>query len=92
MKKILTPAYSLKLKKNFVFYSRLNFFSNCHIRNVVSTLTNVVKIDVENDNVVLTLSNVVQINVEIGNIDSTLLNDVVVNFIVDVQNVVSTLI
>ena len=68
----------------------LVFFSNGYIRNVVSTLYNVVKINIENDNVVSTLSNVVQINVEIDNVDSTLLN--VVNFNVDVHNVVSTLI
>ena len=91
MKKIVTPVYSLKLKKIILFfYSRLNFFfSNGHIRNVFSTLTNVVKIDVENDNVVSTLSNVVQINVEIDNVGLTLLN--VVNFNVDVHNVISTL-
>ena len=67
----------------------LIFFSNGHIRNVVSTLPNVVKIDDEND-IVSTLSNVVQINVEIDNIDSTLLN--VANFNVDIHKVVSTLI
>ena len=43
----------------------LIFFSNGHIRNVVLTLPNVVKIDVENDNGVSTLSDVVQFNVEI---------------------------
>ena len=42
-------------KYYFVFESKLNFFSNGHICNVVSTLPNVVKIDVENDNVVLAL-------------------------------------
>ena len=56
--------------------------------NVVSTLVNVVKLDVENDNIILTLSNVVNINVEIDNVDSTWFN--VVNFIVDIHNVVST--
>ena len=39
------------------------FFSNAHIRNVVSTLP-----DVENDNVVWMLSNVVQFNVEKPNV------------------------
>ena len=91
MKKILNPAYSLKLKNNILFLTRgLFFFSNGHIYNVVSTLPNVVKIYAENGNVVSTLSNVVQINVEIGNVDSTLFN--VLNFNVDVHNVVSTLI
>ena len=74
----------------FCFWIEAFFFSNGHIRNVVSTLPNVVKIDVENDNVVSTLSNVVQFNVEIHNVVSTLLN--VVDFNVDVRNVVSTLI
>ena len=77
-------------KYYFVFKSRLIFFSNGHIRNVVSTLPNVVKIDVENDNVVSTLSNVVQFNVEKHNVVSTLFY--VVNFNVDIHNVVSTLI
>ena len=71
-------------KYYFLFESRLNFFFlNGHIRNVVSTMPNVVKIDVENDNVVSTLSNVVQFNVEKHN---------VVNFNVYVHSVVSTLI
>ena len=61
-------------------------FSNGHIRNVVSTLPKVVKIDVENDNVASTLSNVVQFNFKIHNVVSTLLN--VVNFNVNVHNVV----
>ena len=73
----------------FVFESRLNFFSNGHIRNVVSKLPSVVKIDVENDSVVSTLSNVVQLNVEIHHVVSTLLD--VVNFNNDVHNIVSTL-
>ena len=49
----------------FVFDSSLSFyclffiFSNVDIKDVVSTLPNAVKIDVENDNVALTLPNVV---------------------------------
>ena len=60
------------------------------MHNVVSTLLNVVKIDVENDIVVSTLSNVVQIKLEMDNVDWTFLN--VINFNVEVHNVVSTLI
>ena len=77
-------------KYYFAFESRLIFFSNDHICNVVSTLLNVLKIDIENDNVVSTLSNVVQFNVKIHNVVSTLLN--VANFNGDVHIVVSTLI
>ena len=56
-------------KYYFVLESRLKFFfPNGHIRNVVSTLPNVVKIDCENDNVVLTLLNAVQFNVEKCNV------------------------
>ena len=88
---MLSPTYSLKFKTIILFLNRcLYFFSNGHIRNVVSTLPNVVKIDVENDNVVSTLSKVVQFNVEIYNVVSMLLK--VVNFNVDVHNFVSTLI
>ena len=93
--KILSPSYSSKLE-NFILFLNQDFifFPNGHTCNVVSTLLNVVKIDVENDNVVLTLSNVVQFNVEIYNVVlthvSTLLN--VVNVNVDVHNIVSTLI
>ena len=91
MKKILSPGYSFKLKNTILFLNLdLTFFSNGHIPNVVSTLPNVVKIDVENDNVVSTLSNVVQINVEIHNVVLTLLN--VVNLNVDAHNIFSTLI
>ena len=91
MKKILSPSYSLKFKNIILFLNRgLIFFSNGHIRNVVPTLPNAVKIDLENDNVVSTLSNVVQFNVEIQNVVSVLLN--LANYNVDVHNVVSTLI
>ena len=88
---MLSPTYSLKFKNITLFLNRglYIFFSNGHIRNVVSTLPNVVKIDVENDNVVSTLSNVVQFNVEKHNVVSTLFY--VVNFNVDIHNIVSTL-
>ena len=90
MKKILSPAYCLKHKNIILFLNRsLIFFSNGHIRKVVSTLPNVVKIDVETD-VISTLSNVVQFNVEMHNVVSTLLN--VANYNVDVHNIVWTLI
>ena len=82
--KILSPPYSLKLKNIILFLNEsLISFPDGHIRNVVSTLPNVVKIDVENDNVV-------QLNAEIYNVVSALLN--VVNFNFDVHNVASTLI
>ena len=91
MKKILSPAFSLKLKNIILLLNRcLIFFSNGHIRDIVLTLPNVVKIDAKNDNVVLTLSSVVQFNVEKHNVVSTLFN--VLNFNGDVHNVVSTLI
>ena len=91
MKKMLSSTYSLKLKNIILFLNRgLYFVSNGHIRNVVSTLPNVVKINVENDNVVSMLLNVVEFNVEKHNVVSTLLY--IVNFNVDIHNVVSTLI
>ena len=46
---------------------------NGHFHNVVSALTDIVKLDVEKDNVVSTLPNVVHINFEIRNVDSTAL-------------------
>ena len=77
-------------KYYFPFESRLNFFRNVHIGNVVSTLPNVMKNDIENDNVVSTLPNVAQFNVEIHIALLTLFN--VLNFNVDVHNFLSTLI
>ena len=51
MKKISSPAYHLKLKNINLFLARdLILFSNGLIRNVVSTLADVVKIEAENDN------------------------------------------
>ena len=65
-------------------------FGNCNFLNVVSTFTNVVKLELENDKVVSMFSDVVHVNVEILNIDS-MLSDVV-NSNVEMQNVVSTFI
>ena len=73
-------------KTVFCFFQPLE---NGHIHNVVSTLTNVVKLDVENNSSVLKLSNVVNINVEIDNVDVTLFNVVNLKF---ERNFVSTLI
>ena len=55
-----------------IYFCSFRLFKNGHIRNVVSTLINVVKLNDENNNIGLTLSNVVNINVEIDNIDLTL--------------------
>ena len=79
----------MKLNNIILLLTRVIFFPNGHIHNVVSTLPNVVKINVEND-LVSTLSNVFQINFEINNIDSTLFN--VENSNVDVHSIISTLI
>ena len=66
-------------------------FRNGHFQNVVSTFTNVVKFDVENDNVVSTLSNAdAHINAEIHNTDSTLLDNV--NSNVEIHNAISMLV
>ena len=88
----LLNDFHLKLKN--IIWPFLKAYFHCFakgpIHNVVLTLPNVVKPDVENNNVVSTLSDVVHIDVEIHNVDSTLFN--VVNFDVEVHNVVSTLI
>ena len=78
-----------------LFFQKMRFcsfqrFATGHIHNVVLTLINVVKLDVENNNIVSTLSKVVGIKVEIDNVDSTLFN--VESFNVDKYNFVSTLI
>ena len=74
--------------KIFFCYSQL--FQNGHIHNVLSTLINVMKLDIENDNIVSTLSNVININVEINNVDLTLFHVVHIN--VNIHKVGSTLI
>ena len=55
-----------------MFFRSFQLFENCHFHNVVSTLINVVKLDVENNIIISTLSNVVNIIFEIDNMDSTL--------------------
>ena len=55
------------------------------MQNVVSTLINVVKLDVQNNNMVSTLSNVVNINVETDNVNVTLFN--VVNLNVNIHGI-----
>ena len=74
MKKILSPAYSLKLKNIILFFNQsLIFFSNGHISNVVSTLSNVVQFNAEKHNIVTTLFNVVNFDVDVHNVVSTLI-------------------
>ena len=90
-KKWSSPTYFLKLKNIILFLNRgLSIFFKWSFCNIVSTLPNVVKIDVENVNVVSTLSNIVQFNVEKHNVASTLFY--AVNFNVDIHTDVSTLI
>ena len=50
----------------------LVLFGNGHFHNAVSTFTNFLKLEVENDNVTPRLRNVVLINIEMHNVDSTL--------------------
>ena len=57
---------------------------NGHFPSVVSTLTDLVKLDVEKDNVVSTLPNFSRINVEIHNVDSMLSN--VANSSIEMHN------
>ena len=64
--------------KNFSVYSIWNefffvSFRNSRFHNVVSTLTNVFKLDVEKDNVFWTFFNVAHINIEIHKVVSTLI-------------------
>ena len=74
---------------DFFFFSFF-FFGNKHFHDVVSTLINILKLDVDKDNVFSTLPKVVCISVEIHNVDSTLY--VLVNPNVEIHHVVSTMV
>lgn len=79
-----------KLKNTILLLTRglvFSYLTNSHIRNIVLTLSNVVKFGVKNDSYFSVLSNVAYLSVEIDNVDSTRIN--AVNSIVDVHNVVS---
>ena len=78
--------WTQRIQFDMIFFVLLG---NAHFHNVVSTLTKVVKLNVEKDNVVLTLSNIVHINVEIHEVGLTLFDVVNSNFEI---HVVSTLI
>ena len=67
-----------------IFFCSFQRLENGHILSVVSTLINVMKIDVENNSIVSAL------DAEIDNVNLTLFN--AINFNADIHNVVSTLI
>ena len=73
-----------------IFFCSHQLFASSHIYNVVSTFTNVEKLDVEKSDVVSTFSKAVNMKVDIDNVDFTLYN--VVHFNVEIHNDVSTLI
>ena len=62
----------LKLK---IFFRSFQLFVNGDIHNIVSTLINIMKLNVGNNNIVSTLSNVANIIFEIDNVDSALWKD-----------------
>ena len=72
---LLLNDFHLKLKNIIWLFLKAYFdcFAKGHIHNVVSTLPNVVKPNVENSNVVSTFSDVVHIDVEVHNVVSTLI-------------------
>ena len=69
-KKILCPAYSLKLKNVILFVNQMVIFA---MKIVVSTLSNVVQFNVENHSVISTLFNVANFNADVQNVASTLI-------------------
>ena len=71
------------------YFLLFQLFKNDRTDNVVSTLINVMKLDVESNSIVPTLSNV-NVKIEIDNVGLALFN--VKNFNVDIHYVVSTLI
>ena len=75
-----------KAQKYFLLFQ---LFKNDHTDNVVSTLMNVMKLDVESNSIVPTLSNV-NVKLEIDHVGLALFN--VKKFNVDIHYVVSTLI
>ena len=72
--KTLNTGYSIWIFSIWIFPDIVFvLFRSGHFHNVVSTFTNVVKLDVENDNVLSMLSNVVHVNIEIHNVVSMLI-------------------
>ena len=71
------------------YFLLFQLFKNDHTDNVVSTLMNVMKLDVESNSIVPTLSNV-NVKLEIDHVGLALFN--VKKFNVDIHYVVSTLI
>ena len=70
-----TLEWSISSCKSFLCEAQiyyLTLFGNGHTHNLVSTLPNVVKIDVENGNVVSTFSQRFFINVKTNSVDLTL--------------------
>ena len=61
----------LKVWIHYIQFEMIFFvlFGNGHFYNIVSTLSNIVKLAIEKDNVVSMLSNVVHNNIEIQNLD-----------------------
>ena len=67
----MSHIFFLKLKNIFCSFQ---LFENGRVHNVVSTLINAMKLDVENNSIVSTLPNADNINAEIDSVDLTLSN------------------